>query len=114
MLKYLHDTDYIKNFPKGVRSVYHNGKRIRKEDVEIERNIHEILSLEFDLKNLPEHIIYLPRKQAAEYIGVSEGTLTRYNLKGKLKWITRRNRTPIYKRETLDNFKEKNKGKLLS
>lgn len=50
MLKYLHDTDYIKNFPKGVRSVYHNGKRIRKEDVEIERNIHEILSLEFDLK----------------------------------------------------------------
>jgi len=114
MLKYLHDTDYIKNFPKGVRSVYHNGKRIRKEDVEIERNIHEILSLEFDLKNLPGHIIYLPRKQAAEYIGVSEGTLTRYHLKGKLKWITRRNRTPIYKRETLDNFKEKNKGKLLS
>ena len=57
---------------------------------------------------------YLPRKQAAEYIGISESTLTRYHLNGKLKWITRRNRTPIYKRETLDAFKEKNKGKLLS
>ena len=114
MLKSWQKIDYINNFPKGVRSLFHNGKRIRKEDVEIERNFHEILSLELDMNNLPEHIIYLPRKQAAEYLGVSEGTLTRYNLKGKLKWITRRNRTPIYERKTLDNFKEKNKGKHLS
>lgn len=114
MLKSWQETDYIKNFPKGVKSVFHNGKRIRKEEVEIERNCYEILNSELDLKNLPGHIIYLPRKQAAEYLGVSESTLTRYHLKGKLKSITRKNRTPIYERKTLDNFKEKNKGKHLS
>ena len=86
----------------------------KKEDVEIERSFLEVSSSDYDVSNIPDHINYLPRKQAAEYLGISESTLTRYHLKGKLKWITRRNRTPIYKRETLDNFKEKNKGKLLS
>ena len=61
-----------------------------------------------------DSVKYLPKNKAAEYLGLSESTLTRYHLKGKLKWITRRNRTPIYKRETLDIFKQQNKGKLLS
>ena len=108
------DLDQINNFPKGVRSVYINGKRVKKEDVEIERSFLEVSSPYYDASNIPEHVNYLPRKQAAQYLGISESTLTRYHLKGRLKWITRRNRTPIYKRETLDNFKEKNKGKLLS
>ena len=108
------DIDQIKNFPEGVRSVYVNGKRVRKEDVEIERNYIEVSSSIYDSANIPQHINYLPKKYAAEYLGISESTLTRYHVKGKLKWITRRNRTPIYKRETLDNFKEKNRGKLLS
>ena len=108
------DLDQINNFPKGVRSVYINGKRVKKEDVEIERSFLEVSSPNYDASNIPEHVNYLPRKQAAQYLGISESTLTRYQLKGRLKWITRRNRTPIYKRETLDNFKEKNKGKLLS
>ena len=96
-----------------MRSVYVNGRRVKKEDVEIERSYLEISPLHM-IFPIPEHINYLPRKQAAKYIGISESTLTRYHLNGKLKWITRRNRTPIYKRETLDAFKEKNKGKLLS
>jgi len=108
------DIDQIKNFPEGVRSVYVNGKRVRKEDVEIERSYIEVSSSKYDSANIPQHINYLPKKYAAEYLGISESTLTRYHVKGKLKWIIRRNRTPIYKRETLDNFKEKNRGKLLS
>ena len=108
------DLDQINNFPKGVRSVYINGKRVKKEDVEIERSFLEVSSPNYDASNIPEHVNYLPRKQAAQYLGISESTLTRYHVKGKLKWITRRNRTPIYKRETLDNFKENNKVKLLS
>jgi hypothetical protein len=108
------DLDQINNFPKGVRSVYINGKRVKREDVEIERSFLEVSSPNYDASNIPEHVNYLPRKQAAQYLGISESTLTRYHLKGRLKWITRRNRTPIYKRETLDNFKEINKGKLLS
>ena len=114
MSKGLLDIDQIKNFPQGVRSVYINGKRVRREDVEIERSYLEVSKSRYDFSNLPEHINYLPKKYAAEYLGISESTLTRYHIKGKLKWITRRNRTPIYKRETLDSFKEKNKGKLLS
>ena len=101
-------------FPDGVRSVYFGGKRVKKEDIQIERSFLAVMSSDFDSSNLPDDIKYLPRKQAAQYLGISESTLTRYHLKGRLKWITRRNRTPIYKRETLDNFKEKNKGKLLS
>ena len=108
------DLDQINNFPKGVRSVYINGKRVKKEDVEIERSFLEVSSPNYDASNIPEHVNYLPRKQAAQYLGISESTLTRYHLKGRLKWITRRNRTPIYKRETLDIFKQENKGKLLS
>ena len=114
MRKSFLDLDQINNFPKGVRSVYVDGKRVKKEDVEIERSFLEVSSPNYDASNIPEHVNYLPRKQAAQYLGISESTLTRYHLKGRLKWITRRNRTPIYKRETLDNFKEKNKGKLLS
>ena len=114
MSKGLLDIDQIKNFPQGVRSVYVNGKRVRREDVEIERSYLEVSKSSYDFSNLPEYINYLPKKYAAEYLGISESTLTRYHIKGKLKWITRRNRTPIYKRETLDSFKEKNKGKLLS
>ena len=90
------------------------GRRVKKEDVEIERSFLEVSSSNYDISNIPDHINYLPRKQAAVYLGISESTLTRYHVKGKLKWITRRNRTPIYKRETLDHFKDKNKGKLLS
>ena len=65
------------------------------------------MSSDYNVKNLPDHISYLPRKKAAQYLKVSESTLIRYHLDGKLKWITRRNRTPIYKREELDAFKEK-------
>ena len=95
-------------FPDGVISVYFNGKRVKKEDIQIERSFLELMSSEYDCSNLPDHIKYLPRKQAAEYLGLSESTLTRYHEKGKLTWITRRNRTPIYKREALDIFKQKN------
>ena len=101
------DLEQINNFPKGVRSVYVDGKRVKKEDVEIERSFLEVSSSNYDVSNIPEHVNYLPRKQSAEYLGISESTLTRYHLKGKLKWITRRNRTPIYKREELDAFKAK-------
>ena len=107
------DLDQINNFPRGVRSVYINGTRVKKEDVEIERSFLEVSSPNYDVSTISEHVNYLPKKQAAQYLGISESTLTRYHLNGRLKWITRRNRTPIYKRETLDNFKEKNKGKLL-
>tara|TARA_B100000965_G_scaffold371695_1_gene360860 strand:+ start:217 stop:543 length:327 start_codon:yes stop_codon:yes gene_type:complete len=95
-------------FPDGVSSVYFEGRRVKKEDIQIERSFLELKSSNYDTKNLPDHIKYLPRKQAAEYLGLSESTLMRYQEKGKLKWIARRNRTPIYSRETLDNFKEKN------
>ena len=87
------EIDQINNFPKGVRSVYVNGRRVKKEDVEIERSFLEVSSSNYDISNIPDHINYLPRKQAAEYLGISESTLTRYHVKGKLKWITRRNRT---------------------
>ena len=92
-------------FPDGVRSVYYEGRRVKKVDIQIERSFLELMS------NLPDHIHYLPRKQAAEYLGLSESTLTRYHEKGKLTWITRRNRTPIYKREALDIFNQKNQEK---
>jgi hypothetical protein len=95
-------------FPDGVMSVYLDGRRVNKEDIQIERSFLELMSSNYDCTNLPNHIKYLPRKQAAEYLGLSESTLIRYQQKGKLKWITRRNRTPIYSRDTLDNFKEKN------
>ena len=77
----------------------------KKEDIEIERSFREVSSIDYDISNIPEHVQYLPKNKAAQYLGLSESTLTRYHLKGKLKWITRRNRTPIYKRETLDAFK---------
>ena len=95
-------------FPDGVRSVYYEGRRVKKVDIQIERSYLELTSSNHDFSNLPDHIHYLPRKQAAEYLGLSESTLTRYHEKGTLKWITRRNRTPIYKREALDIFKQKN------
>ena len=95
-------------FPDGVRSVYFGGKRIKKEDIQIERCYNELVNNQIDCANLPDHIKYLPRKQAANYLGLSESTLIRYHEKGKLKWITRRNRTPIYLRESLDHFKQKN------
>ena len=100
------EPDQIENFPSGVRSVYINGKRVKKEDIEIERSFREVSSIDYDISNIPEHVQYLPKNKAAQYLGLSESTLTRYHLKGKLKWITRRNRTPIYKRETLDAFKQ--------
>ena len=101
------ELDNIDNFPSGVRSVFVNGKRVKKEDIEIERSYREISSTPHDISNIPDHIKYLPKNKAAEYLGISESTLTRYHISGKLKWITRRNRTPIYDRETLDSFKQK-------
>ena len=95
-------------FPDGVRSVYYQGRRVKKVDIQIERSFLELMSSDYDCSNLPDHIHYLPRKQAAEYLGLSESTLIRYHEKRKLTWITRRNRTPIYKREALDTFKQKN------
>ncbi len=94
-------------FPVGVSSLYYEGRRVLKRDIQIDRNFREVMSTEYDVKKLPDHIEYLPRKKAAEYLNLSESTLIRYHLDGKLKWITRRNRTPIYKREELDAFKEK-------
>ena len=75
-------------FPVGVSSVYFEGRRVSKQDIQIDRNLREVMSSDYDVK-------------------VSESTLIRYHLDGKLKWITRRNRTPIYKREELDAFKSK-------
>ena len=98
-------------FPDGVRSVYYEGRRVKKVDIQIERSFLELMSSDHDCSNLPDHIHYLPRKQAAEYLGLSQSTLTRYHEKGKLTWITRRNRTPIYKREALDIFNQKNQEK---
>ena len=94
-------------FPPGVSSVYFQGRRISKRDIQIDQNFREIMSEKYSLKKLPDHIDYLPRKKAAEYLNVSESTLIRYHLDGKLKWITRRNRTPIYIREELDAYKKK-------
>ena len=94
-------------FPVGVRSVYFEGRRISKRDIQIDRNVREVMSRKYDLKELPDHIDYLPRKKAAEYLNVSESTLIRYHLDGKLKWIARRNRTPIYIRAELDAYKKK-------
>ena len=94
-------------FPVGVSSVYYEGRRVLKRDIQIDRNFREIMVTNYAVKDLPEHIDYLPRKKAAEYLNLSESTLIRYHLDGKLKWITRRNRTPIYKREELDAYKIK-------
>ena len=94
-------------FPVGVGSVYFDGRRVSKRDIQIDRNFREVMSTEYDVKKLPDHIDYLPRKKAAEYLNVSESTLIRYHLDGKLKWITRRNRTPIYSREELDAYQKK-------
>ena len=107
VLKHINDI----YFPDGVRSVYYEGRRVKKVDIQIERSFLELMSSDHDCSNLPDHIHYLPRKQAAEYLGLSESTLTRYHEKGKLTWITRRNRTPIYKREALDIFNQKNQEK---
>ena len=71
MRKSFLDLDQINNFPKGVRSVYINGKRVKKEDVEIERSFLEVSSPNYDASNIPEHVNYLPRKQAAQYLGIS-------------------------------------------
>ena len=100
------DLDHV-FFPVGVSSVYFEGKRVSKRDIQIDRNFRDIMSNKYDLKKLPDHIDYLPRKKAAEYLNVSESTLIRHHLDGKLKWITRRNRTPIYIREELDAYKKK-------
>ena len=94
-------------FPVGVSSVYYEGRRVLKRDIQIDRNFREIMVTNYAVKDLPAHIDYLPRKKAAEYLNLSESTLIRYHLDGKLKWITRRNRTPIYKREELDAYKKK-------
>ena len=94
-------------FPVGVSSVYYEGRRVLKRDIQIDRNFREIMVTNYAVKDLPDHIDYLPRKKAAEYLNLSESTLVRYHLDGKLKWITRRNRTPIYKREELDAYKRK-------
>ena len=94
-------------FPVGVSSVYYEGRRVLKRDIQIDRNFREIMVTNYAVKDLPDHIDYLPRKKAAEYLNLSESTLIRYHLDGKLKWITRRNRTPIYKREELDSYKAK-------
>lgn len=94
-------------FPVGVSSVYYEGRRVLKRDIQIDRNFREIMVTNYAVKDLPDHIDYLPRKKAAEYLKLSESTLIRYHLDGKLKWITRRNRTPIYKREELDAYKKK-------
>ena len=94
-------------FPVGVSSVYYEGRRVLKRDIQIDRNFREIMVTNYAAKDLPDHIDYLPRKKAAEYLNLSESTLIRYHLDGKLKWITRSNRTPIYKREELDAYKKK-------
>ena len=94
-------------FPVGVSSVYYEGRRVLKRDIQIDRNFREIMVTNYAVKDLPDHIDYLPRKKAAEYLKLSESTLIRYHLDGKLKWITRRNRTPIYKREELDAYTRK-------
>ena len=57
------DLEHLNNFPKGVRSVYVNGKRVKKEDVEIERSFLEVSSSDYDVSNIPDHINYLPKKQ---------------------------------------------------
>ena len=55
------EQDHIDNFPRGVRSVYVNGRRVKKQDVEIERSYLEISSSSYDISEIPEHINYLPK-----------------------------------------------------
>ena len=74
-------------FPVGVSSVYFEGRRVSKQDIQIDRNFREVMSSDYDVNDLPDHINYLPRKKAAQYLKVSESTLVRYHLDGKLKWI---------------------------
>ena len=64
-------------------------KKSKEEDIQIERSFLAVMSPDFDSSNLPDHIKYLPRKQAAEYLALSESTLIRYHENGRLKWITR-------------------------
>ncbi len=66
-------------FPDGVRSVYFGGKRVKKEDIQIERSFLAVTSSDFDCSNLPDNIKYIPRKQAAEYLDLSESTLISYH-----------------------------------
>ena len=50
------ELDNLDSFPSGVRSVFVNGKRVKKEDVEIERSYREISSTSHDISNIPDHI----------------------------------------------------------
>ena len=43
-------------FPDGVRSVYFDGRRVKKVDIQIERSFLELSSSEYDCSNLPDHI----------------------------------------------------------
>ena len=69
-------------FPVGVSSVYYEGRRVLKRDIQIDRNFREIMVTNYAVKDLPDHIDYLPRKKAAEYLNLSESTLIRYDLDG--------------------------------
>ena len=54
-------------FPVGVSSVYHAGRRVLKRDIQIDRNFREIMCTDYDVKKLPDHIDYLPRKRLRNY-----------------------------------------------
>ena len=53
-------------FPVGVSSVYFEVRRVSKQDIQIDRNYREVMSSDYNVKNLPDHISYLPRKKAAQ------------------------------------------------
>ena len=88
------------NFPDGVRSVYYQGRRVKKVEIQIERSFLELMSSAYDCSNIPDYIHYLPRKQAADNIGFSASTLISDHEKRKINWITERNKNPKYKKYT--------------
>ena len=53
------------NFPDGVRSVYYQGRRVKKVDIQIERSFLELMSSEYDCSNLPDHIKLSSKKTSS-------------------------------------------------
>ena len=53
---------------------------------------------------------FLSHREAARFLNVSERTLTRYRLEGKIKAIKYSSRKYVYRREDLEEFLESKYG----
>ena len=51
--------------------MYFEGRRVKKEDIQIERSFLELMSSNY-IAQIFQTISNIPRKQAAEYLGLSE------------------------------------------